>query len=176
MKSTIQILLLIILFTPIFSVKAFCFKERNILTVYIDSYDRVFVEHELIDVKNLKDVVKMFIVNPKDDNDKAEQKEMEIEPFGVVMVSKGLVSIQCERNTTYGFYIKVQNELEKAFNELRNEYALAYFNTDYNRLSRYKQKAINRIYPKSISEAEPNLVRNENGELVRNDRYFGYWF
>jgi biopolymer transport protein ExbD len=175
MKSTIQIFLLLVLFTSIFSVSANANTDRNVLYVYIDSYNRVFVEHELTDIKDLKDIVKSFIANPTLDHNNSEQVEREIELIGNVMLSKGVISIQCERNTTYGFYIKVQNELEKAFNELRNEFALAHFKAPYKRLNKDKQEAVNDVYPKSISEAEPNLVRNEKGELVRNNRGWGWY-
>ena len=165
-------LLLIILLINSASVKAH--SERNMLSVYINSFNQLFVEQELIEIKDLKDIVKEFITNPKNDNINSEQFIRYIDLIGDIKMSKGLVSIQCERSTTYEFYIKVQNELEKAFNELRNELALKKFNNHYKKLSKAKQSAISNAIPTSISEAEPNLVRNEKWELVENNRGW-YW-
>lgn len=134
--------------------------ERNLFIVLINTYNQLFVEHEIMDLKDLKDAVKEFIANPNDDLNYSDKDEKEIPLLGNVMVSRGIVSIQCDRGTTYQAYIDVQNELEKAFNELRNEFALARFNTPYKKLSKEKRRAINMAIPKNISEAEPRRVRN----------------
>ena len=75
-----------------------------------------------------------------------------------VRVSKGVVSLQNDRQTDYGVYIRVQNELVAAFNELREDLAIACFQKKYNDLTETQQEAIQDIYPLSISEAEPRHV------------------
>jgi len=52
-------------------------------------------------------------------------------------------------------YIAVQNELVKAYNELREEAALKYYNKHYADLLPEQQEKINKLYPQRISEAEP---------------------
>jgi hypothetical protein len=49
----------------------------------------------------------------------------------------------------------VQNELVAAYNELRNDLAKAKFGQIYDDLQEDQQKAIQKIYPQKISEAEP---------------------
>jgi hypothetical protein len=77
-----------------------------------------------------------------------------------------LISLQTDRNTSYNLYLQVQNELEAAVNELRDELSLAKFNESYASLEeRYgrskesslldKIKAVRLVYPQRISEAEP---------------------
>jgi biopolymer transport protein ExbD len=134
--------------------------ERDIFIVLINTYDQLFVEREVMDIKDLKDAVKEYVANPKNDYNFSQKREVDIHLLGKMMVSKGIVSIQCDRNTTYQAYIDVQNEVEKAYNELRNELALSKFNTPYKKLSREKRWAINRAIPKQISEAEPRRVEN----------------
>lgn len=133
-------------------------KERNVYIVLVNTYDQLFVEREVMDISQLKDGVKRFITNPTDDPDLSERKEKEIEGLGTVMVSKGVVSLQNDRNTSYEKYIQVQNELVKAFNELRDEYARAQFGMPFDDLDPERQEAIKDLYPQSISEAEPRNV------------------
>ncbi len=133
--------------------------ERNIFIVLINTYDQLFVESAVMDIEDLKDAVKEYIANPNSNPNCSEKYERDIKLLGKVMVSKGIISIQCDRNTTYQKYIDVQNELEKAFNELRNDLAWKKFNNYYKKLSKEKQRAINRAIPKNISEVEPRNVR-----------------
>ncbi len=146
-------------------------KERNVLNVFINSNDELLVKGEPLHIDSLCDRVKVFILNPENDYVYSEKRESEIKHLGIVMVSKGIVSVQCERNTTYEFYIKVQNEIEKAYNELRNEYSIEKFGKEYKLIAKKYKKAINEYFPKIISEAEPNYAW-KNGKLVKN--YYTY--
>ena len=74
------------------------------------------------------------------------------------MVSKGIISLQSDRGTLYEKYIEVQNELVRAFNELRDEYSRKRFGMPFDDLDEDRQKAIRQLYPQSISEAEPRNV------------------
>ncbi len=49
----------------------------------------------------------------------------------------------------------VQNELLRAFNEMRNEFALSTFGKEYNELDKDEKDAVREAIPKLISEAEP---------------------
>ena len=49
----------------------------------------------------------------------------------------------------------MQNELVAAYNELRNDLAKSKFGKNYEDLDESQQKAIQKIYPQKISEAEP---------------------
>ncbi len=135
-------------------------REINVFIILINTYDQLFVEREVIDIKDLKDAVKEYITNPNDVYNLSEKRVEKIPLLGEMMVSKGIISIQCDRNTTYQAYIDVQNEIEKAYNELRNELALVKFNTPYKKLNKEKRRAINKAIPKRISEAEPRKARN----------------
>ena len=156
MKYAISLFFLLSFYTSTFS--QICCERPPTLIVLINTYNQLFVESYVMDIKDLKDKVKEFIANPKDDWNYSDKIEREIPLLGKTMVSTGIISIQCDRNTNYQKYIDVQNEIEKAFNELRNELALAKFNNCYKKLSKEKQRAINKAIPKSISEAEPRRV------------------
>ena len=55
-------------------------------------------------------------------------------------------------------YVRVQNELAAAYNEIRNEVALERFGDRYIDLNKSKQKEIRKEYPQKISEAEPKNI------------------
>ena len=106
-------------------------------------------------IDNLKDKAKEFIENPQNEKNLPEKEIKDVPYFGSVPVSKQVISLQNDRGTSYGTYIKVQNELAKAYNELRDELALRKFGKKYDDLDEDKQDAIREIYPQKISEAEP---------------------
>ena len=133
-------------------------KQRNIFTVLINKSDRLLVEGQPMEVSMLKEEAKKFIVNPNDDIDLPEKQPTEIEFFGTVEVSKGVISLQNDRGTSYRMYMLVQNELVAAYNELRDELARTKFGKLYNDLPEDQQKAIQKVYPQRISEAEPKSV------------------
>jgi biopolymer transport protein ExbD len=146
---------------------AYCHTERNVFHVYINSSDEILAEGQPIKIGDLKEKIKLFISNPQNNDDKAVKVIKDIKYIGSIQVSKGVVSIQCQRNTSYGFYVKVQDQIEKAFDELRNELALDKFQNAYKSLKREYQEAINNCIPKRISEAEPNYIWRD-GVLIKN--------
>ena len=132
--------------------------RRNIIIVRINSADRLFAGNEPMDVSFLKDKVKEFLVNPNNDPNLPERTPKEIESFGTYNVSKGIISLQNDRGTSYKAYIAVQNELVKAVNELRDEFAKAHFGKAYLNLNSDQQAIVREAIPQNISEAEPKDV------------------
>ena len=135
-------------------------KERNILNVMINKYDKLMVNGKPSQVEDLKDITRDFIT-PKPNDEKAPEVEMkEIELIGNFMTNKGVVSLKNDRGTSYQMYIAVQNELAKAFNELREEVSQQYFRTSYSNLTdKDKIDAVNKAVPVRISEAEPEEIK-----------------
>lgn len=130
--------------------------KRNLLVVLINSSNQILCGDEFIDIKQLKDKVKDFIDNPYNDANKPEKEEKDVEFFGKVMCSsKGVISLQNDRGTEYQAYISVQNELAKAYNELRDDISKKKFGKSFADLDEAQQKAVQEIYPQKISEAEP---------------------
>jgi len=52
-------------------------------------------------------------------------------------------------------YIQVQNELTKAYNELRDEKAILDYGRNFDKLDVEEQKTIKKYYPMKVSESEP---------------------
>jgi len=136
-------------------------KERNVLMVHVNRENKIMLQGKITDIRNVRAIAKEFIANPYDRPDLPEKKPMQVEYFGTVMVTKDhVISIQNDRGTSYGTYIAVQNELTAAYNELKNELALKKFGIKYDDMKEEdpRRKAIEKIYPLKISEAEPKNI------------------
>ena len=132
--------------------------RRNIVVVRINAQDRILAGGEPMDVTQVKAKIKEFITNPTNSESLPEKEMKDIEGFGQYAVSKGVVSLQNDRGTSYSAYIKVQNEIVKAFNEIRDEFAMTNFGSKYADLDEEKVKIVREAIPQSISEAEPKDV------------------
>ena len=131
--------------------------KRNLMVVKINSINQLMVQGQLMDVKQLREEAKKFILNANDDAFYPKLFEEDFgAPFGVIKYTKEhVISVQNDVDTQYQAYLNVQNELVAAYNELRDECARKYFNKPYNDLDEDVQKRIQKIYPQKISEAEP---------------------
>lgn len=131
-------------------------KDRNLLRVYLNANDQLMVSNEIINVGQLRQKTKDFIVNPYNDDKLPEKHAKDIPFFGNVMITTNhVISLQNDRMTSYQAYMEVQNELVAAYNELRNELAQEKWKRTYAELNEEQQKAIRDYYPQKISEAEP---------------------
>jgi len=116
---------------------------RNIYKIVINNKNQLFVDGELMDISQLKEGAKDFI----DNNGR--------NPLLSDNPKDAIISVQNARGTEYKTYIRVQNELAAAYNELRNRAALNEFGEPYANLNKTQKKEIRKKYPQKISEAEP---------------------
>ena len=132
--------------------------QRNIILVRVNAANNVLAGSEPIAVSQLKDKIKDFLSNPYDDPTLPSKTPTEIEGFGTYNVSQGVISLQNDRGTSYYQYIAVQNEIVKAIDELRDEFALSNYGRPYIRLTEDQQDIVKKAIPQRISEAEPKDV------------------
>ena len=125
-------------------------KAKNIYVVLINANNELLVEGEWTQISDLKDGAKKFINNNGRDPASSDNPQ------------KAIISLQNDRGTQYVTYIRVQNELAAAYNELRNEASLNKYGEIFTNLNKKQQKEIKKMYPQKISEAEPkNIGGNE---------------
>ena len=154
--------------------------QRNVLVVLLNRSDLLMVGGEVMDRLALKQKTVEFFTNPLNDQTLPEMEEQEVQfppgsssllsPEGVWtgLVSKGVISLQNDRSTTYGKYLQVQNELVAAVNTLRNDFCNLYFDKDYDELNTNNpieeeiQLGIRKIYKMNISESEPKSIGGRN--------------
>ena len=133
-------------------------KERNLMQVKVNQYDQIQVQGKLVHLSQVKDLAKDFILNVGDSEELPEKVVTDIELVGSYPVSEGVISLQNDRGTSYDMYIKVQNELTRAFNEIRDNVARERFGASFEELDEAKRKAIQKAVPPKISEAEPKNI------------------
>jgi biopolymer transport protein ExbD len=133
-------------------------KQRNVFTVLINKSDRLLVRGEPMDVTMLKEKTKEFVMNPNNDPNMSEHEDKDVDMIGTYSVSKGVVSLQNDRGTSYTMYMKVQNELVAAYNELREDLSRSTFGKPYDKLSQDEKDAVGKAIPSRISEAEPKNI------------------
>lgn len=133
-------------------------KQRNVLAILVNRNNDLLVNGEVLDISQLREKTKEFILNPLNKEDLPEKKPTTIPFFGDVMVSKGLVSLQNDRGTSYEMYISVQDELAAASRELKDQKSMQKWNKKYEDLELEQQKAVKKYVPMQISEAEPKNI------------------
>ncbi len=134
-------------------------KERNIFVVLVNRDDRLLVEGEQMNIKDLRKAAKEFIENPANSPDLPAKEPVTFDFLGTIEVTKKhVISLQNDNGTTYKTYIAVQNELAAAYNELRDELSLSRFSKKFDDLDKEHQDVIEDVYPMKISEAEPKNV------------------
>ncbi|MDR2936344.1 MAG: biopolymer transporter ExbD [Rikenellaceae bacterium] len=132
--------------------------RRNLLFVSVNKFDGIMVGGQPMTANMIKDKVKEFVLNPYDDPNLPTKEEADIPLIGKFMVSKGVVSLQNDRGTSYNTYVQVQNELTRAFNEIRDEVSNQYFGKKFIDLNDAQREAVQKAVPTQISEAEPRNI------------------
>ncbi|MFV0483902.1 MAG: ExbD/TolR family protein [Bacteroidales bacterium] len=131
-------------------------KERNLFVVMVSKDDQLLVENEYMDISNLREATKEFILNPNNSENLPQKKETNIKNLGVRQVSQGIISLKNDVGTHYKAYIEVQNELVAAVNEVRDQISMQEFGKKFEDLNDDQEKAIKDYIKAPISEAEPN--------------------
>ncbi|MGB0367880.1 MAG: ExbD/TolR family protein [Flavobacteriales bacterium] len=154
--------------------------KRNVFVVLANAADNMLVEDEYMQVEDLKEAAKEFIIgypnNPGDERfpafkvvgDEPEKNALIIKYFGADQkISKQIISLQNDRGTSYELYVAIQDQLAQAYSEVRNEVAMDRFGESYDDLKanskksksdKEKAKAVRMLIPQRISEAEPKEI------------------
>ncbi|MEM9549499.1 MAG: biopolymer transporter ExbD [Bacteroidota bacterium] len=122
---------------------------RNVYSVLVNADNQLLVRGEPMKVEDLKDNTKLFISNPRKEQDKAEDPK------------KAIISLKNDRGTKYKTFLTVYNELKAAYSELRDEESAKRYGKKYDLLTKDQRAAIRSDIPLVISEAEPTSFGDE---------------
>lgn len=148
-------------------------KQKNLFTILVNRDDRLLVEEELMDIKDLKQAAIDFLDNGGGVNAEGESCDYcrgKRDETSSDHPDKAIITLKHDRETTYGRYIEVQNELVAAYNELREREAQRIFNRSFASMLEEKEKnqfnkdeklndeikRIKDMFPLKLSEAEPD--------------------
>ncbi len=141
-------------------------RQRNILTVQINRLNEIRVKSGIMErtvtVDEIKDIARQFIQNPDNDPRLPEIEDYDIIGVGTVKTTvKHVFSLQCDRGTSSAVCHDVRYELQKAYNELRNELCVSKFGKEYDQCTDSQQQFARAFYPMKISEAQPTSYSGE---------------
>ena len=126
--------------------------ERNILRISLNGNQEIMVENELISIENLKETVKTFVDNNGDNSctycNGFKDATSSDNP------SKAVISLQSHPQSSYELFVNVQDELTKAYYELRNTYSKNILDKSLDNLSENEIILLKKAYPFIISEAQ----------------------
>ena len=145
--------------------------RRNLIFFKINSNDKVLLGTDrsvrdasekpyIVNVEDFDiDVLKRMISNPEN---KVTYPECETHEFTMpdgstrqFRVSKGMVSLQIDRGTSYEGYTKAMECITSTYNELREELSSEVFGKPLAELTDAEMKVIYQAVPMNVSEAEP---------------------
>ncbi|MFO7672284.1 MAG: biopolymer transporter ExbD [Lutibacter sp.] len=149
-------------------------REKNVLDIVVNRNNQLLVENEYVKVTDVKRLAMKFIDNggglgtPVDDKpgEPCDYCGGDKDPNSSDHPTRAVISLQSDRGTSYGMYISIQNEIEGAYNELRNTLSKKLYGRTYDELlSDYKDNPSKSLqdkiddlknkYPQIITEPEP---------------------
>ena len=148
-------------------------KQKNIFTVNINRNGQLLVEDEILSIDKLREKAMAFLDNggaPSGSPDYCSYCKGKRNAESSDNPMKAIISLKNDRETKYGTYITVQNELVGAYNDLRNREAKRLFGKDYVAMEaeylnpetedsvkeelKEKVQKIQGLFPQKLSEAE----------------------
>ncbi|MEQ8216624.1 MAG: biopolymer transporter ExbD [Arenibacter sp.] len=148
-------------------------KQKNIFQVNINRDGQLLADDELTNIKDLRAKAIAFLDNggaPSGSADYCSYCKGKRDVASSDSPAKAIISLKNDRETKYGTYITVQNELVGAYNELRNREAQRLFKKDFTDMEaeylnpetpdnireelKEKVKRIQDLFPQKLSEAE----------------------
>ncbi|ADV49330.1 biopolymer transporter ExbD [Cellulophaga sp. E16_2] len=148
-------------------------KEKNIFTVNINKNGQLLVEDELADIKSLREKAMTFLDNGgalKGSEEYCNYCKGKRDESSSDNPTKAIISLKNDRETQYGVYITVQNEIVAAYNELRNreserlykrkftdmeaEYLNPETSPEAKEVLKERVRKIQELFPQKFSEAE----------------------
>ncbi len=125
------------------------YSPRNVFVILINSQDKMLVEDQSFEIKNLRKEVKLFINNYGVKSNYCDNPET------------GVVAIKADRGTSYKMYLRVLNEVKAAYNELRADFVgitpqeLLKLDPENNAQHKVWFKSAKKKYPYRVSVGEP---------------------
>lgn len=156
-------------------------KEKNVFEISINRNNQLFVDEQIMNLKDLKDATIRFMDNgggignpmPGEETGKAcDYCKGEKDPSSSDHPNKAIISIESDRATEYGIYVAVRNEVLRANTELRNRLSQERYGISFTELEeafkdsgrkdeelKKKVEDIKNSYPQIISDTDPTSVQ-----------------
>lgn len=128
------------------------FNERNVFRIFINRNDEIMVEDKIINIGDLKDIAKAFIDNNGENACDYCNGEQLITSSD--KPSEAVIFLKHDALTNYGAFILVQDEISKAYYDLRSNYAKKVLNKSSEELTKKELQVVKKAYPFILSEVK----------------------
>ncbi len=122
----------------------------NCIGLYINPLNELLLNGEHIDTIRLKDKLYQFIKIEGNSTQCPEPEIYKSDYFGAVYRTKGTIDI-ISQNASPEFYSEIIEIAKSVFHDIRNEWAMFFYNTNYQFLSQEKQIEIDKLTPIRIT-------------------------
>ncbi len=148
-------------------------RQRNVMSIHINKNNEIYVKNGLIartvTIDEIKDLAKQFIQNPDNDSRLPVIEDYDMEGYGTVQTTiKHVFSLDYDRATSSAVWSDVKYELQKAYNEVRDEVCMSKFGKHYDQCTDSQQLFARGMYAMKISEAQPRSYDSE-GKLMKKE-------
>lgn len=124
--------------------------ERNVFRIVLNNNNEILINDQLVDFQEISNLVTDFVDNNGDTScSYCFGDELSIASDNP---QKAIISLQHGRKTSYKLFIKVQNEITKAYKNLRHVYSESNFQKPSHKLSPSQLSEVKHAYPINISE------------------------
>lgn len=146
-------------------------KQKNIFQVIVNRNNQLLVEDELMELKDLREAAIAFLDNGGGaGEERCDYCQGAGDPTSSDNPEKAVIMLVNDRQTEYGTYIAVQNELVAAYNVLRDRTAQRLYGKSFTKMEadyddvnyrgdkeRLKEQIqeIRDMWPQKLSEADP---------------------
>tara|TARA_R100001369_G_scaffold92911_1_gene141375 strand:- start:570 stop:1139 length:570 start_codon:yes stop_codon:yes gene_type:complete len=124
--------------------------ERNVLRIALNERQEIMIGKDVVAISEVQNLVKSFLDNNGDLQctycDGVQSLESSIHP------TKAVISLSHDALTKYDVFISVQDEITKAYYDLRERYAKQVLNKTPDELSKEELAIVKKAYPFIVSE------------------------
>lgn len=135
-------------------------KEKNVFQVMVNMNNDLLVEDEVMDLSDLRQAAIAFLDNGAGVGPEAcDYCQGARDPSSSDNPDKAVIMLVNDRNTSYGTYIAVQNELVAAYNFLRDRTAMELYGKSFTRMEA-DFRDVNYTGDKELLEEQIKRVRD----------------
>jgi biopolymer transport protein ExbD len=124
--------------------------ERNVLRITLNDKQEIMVEDEIVKIDEIHYLVKEFVDNNGTKTCDYCEGHQSIESSDDPKTA--VISISHDALTKYDLFITVQDEITKAYFDLRSRFALQKFNKTPDQLTKDELELVKKAYPFLVSE------------------------
>ena len=124
--------------------------ERNILRIAINDRHDIMIEDELVELSEIKSLIKSFVDN--NGHSQCDYCEGEQSSESSDDPKDAVISLSHGALTKYDLFISVQNEITKAYYDLRANYTKEKFNKTPDQSTKTELEVVKQAYPFIVSE------------------------